>query len=288
MGKGDMSEPVFEPIPVTYVGRFADDHFVDAQQFGKSIVASSRIANSICHLFLFSEITNDTRPYQVRFYVGPSKENGFVQDLFALMNSGQFAAFSPILMHVGRHFIERAFCAIIETVVGKKDKADAAMETIREMANRHTDFAESVHSGHMRDKAWLQEMVESLVLVNRASLREVPEPVGRSVREMRIGHSTDAATIDEPAAEVLRSHQSLTIGDLSTYLVRMEGVFKTNGACRVRLLDSGRIVPGKITDPTLGQPGNVYTVALNDDVPLRIVAKPTLKDGEINRQKMGK
>jgi hypothetical protein len=199
---------------------------------------ASKVANSICHLFFFSEITHDTRAYQVRFFVGPSKENGLIQELFALMSSGQFPAFTPILTHVARFFIETTFAAIINRAIGKNDKRDAAIETIREMADRHADFAEQVHAGHMRDKVWLQEMVERLVSENRAPLREIPDPVGRSVREMRIGHAPDAVSLDEPIAEVLRSRQELSIGDSSSYRVRIEGVFKNNGACRVRLLDT--------------------------------------------------
>jgi hypothetical protein len=65
--------------------------------------------------------------------------------------------------------------------------------------------------------------------------------------------------------------------------VRIEGVFKTNGACKVRLLDDNRIVSGKITDPALGQPHNVYTTALNEGASLHVVAKPVLKNDKIHR-----
>ncbi|WP_166795888.1 hypothetical protein [Methylocella tundrae] len=75
----------------------------------------------------------------------------------------------------------------------------------------------------------------------------------------------------------------MTVGESREYRVRLEGVFKTNGACRVRLLDLDKIVVGKITDPSVGSAGNVYTRALNDGAELIVVAKPTMKDGNINR-----
>jgi hypothetical protein len=278
-----MSEAIFEPIPVTYLGLYADSHFVDAQQFGKSIIATSKIANSICHFLLFSEITHDTRAFQVKFFVGPSKENGLIQELFAIMNSGQFPAFTPAVMEIAKPFIEHTFDAMIKTVLGKKDDANVSLEIIREMANRHADFSDRVHAGHLREKERLMDIVERLIGENRAPLREVPEPVGKSVREMRIGKLPSPTIVDEPAAEALRSREHLTVGDSATYNARIEGVFKTNGACRIRLLDNNQIVSGKITDPSLGQPGNVYTAALNEGTNLQVTAKPTLKDGAIKR-----
>ena len=135
----------------------------------------------------------------------------------------------------------------------------------------------------MRDKAWLRRMVEKLVEENRASLREVPDPVGRTVRRMQIGGDQSGTTIEEPEAEVLRSYQPMAVGDTAEYDVKIEGVFKTSGACRIRLLDENRVVPGKITDPALEQPHNVYTRALDTTAPLHVVAKPVFKDQKLRR-----
>lgn len=75
-----MSEPLFEPIPIRYTGLYADEHFVDGAQFGRSISGISRLSNSICHFVFSSEVTHDPRSYKVRFFVGPSKENGYLQE----------------------------------------------------------------------------------------------------------------------------------------------------------------------------------------------------------------
>lgn len=102
---------------------------------------------------------------------------------------------------------------------------------------------------------------------------------------MQIGDSSDATVIDEPAAEVLRSPETLSLGDKEEYEVKIHGVFKTNGACRVEILGESKkkIVSGKIADPELGKPGNVYTRALNEGLVLNVVAQPTIKDGKINK-----
>jgi hypothetical protein len=123
-------------------------------------------------------------------------------------------------------------------------------------------------------------MVEQLVAENRRPLREFPDPIGKSVRLIQVG-SKDPIVIDEPSAEVLRSHEPLKLGDDVEYDVAIEGVFKTNGACRVRLLNNNKIVSGKISDPALEEPNNIYTRALNEGGTLHVKAKPTLKHGQI-------
>jgi hypothetical protein len=136
----------------------------------------------------------------------------------------------------------------------------------------------------MQDKAWLQDMIGVLVSQNRASLRELPEPVGRSVRQMQIGDSKHGPLVDETAAEVLRARDPMEVGDAAQYDVTVEGFFKTNGACRLNILggDGDHIVSGKITDPALEKSGNIYTTALNEGLALKVTAKPTLKDGAVH------
>ena len=283
VGGEPMPDHIFEPIPVSYTGLFADAHLVDAQQYGKSIIGVSKLANSICHLFFFASITHDSRSYQIHFYVGPSKKNGLLQELFAVMNSGNMPMFMPILTKVAKTFIERTFDAVIKTTINRKSDATMAIEAIHDLASQHAEFSKQVHDGHMRDKAWLQEMVQHLVSENRASLREIPDPIGKSVRQVRIGTERNGTIIDEPAAEVLRARDIMSVGDAKKYKVRLEGVFKTNGACKVRLLDQDRVVSGKITDPAVSNPGNIYTTALNEGAVLQVTAKPTLRKGELHR-----
>ena len=74
----------------------------------------------------------------------------------------------------------------------------------------------------------------------------------------------------------------MALGDVSSYVVTVEGVFKTNGACRLKILETGKIVSGKIVDPALRTPHNVYTTALDQGLPLRLTAKPTLKAEKVS------
>ncbi|WP_165421406.1 hypothetical protein [Bradyrhizobium sp. Leo170] len=276
-----MDDQVFEPVPIRYTGLFADSHLVDANHFGRSVASIARIGNDIVHLLFFAEIASPKR-HKINFYVRPSKENGLLQEIIAVMNNGAMPMFHPILLKLGSVLVERIFDVVIKTALGRKTDAGMAMDKLHDLATQQMEFSREVHAGQMQDKAWMQGMIERLVAENRTPLRELPAPVGHSVRQLQIGAPQVGPMVDEPAAEVLRAREPLELGDTAEHQVFVEGVFKTNGACRLKLVPDDRIVSGKITDPALAMPSNVYTTALDRNLPLKVTAKPTLKNGVIH------
>lgn len=274
-----MAEVLFEPIPIAYRGLLADQHLVDAQQFGRSLVGASKIANSVCHELLFRQVTHDPRKYQVRFCVGPSRENGLLQEIVAVVMTG-LPLFTPFALKIGTVFVEQMTKAMISSVLKKPSDVSKALDVIGQQSEQMSDLATSMQEGHMQDKAWLQSLVTELVRENRRPLRDLPEPVGRTVRTMALGKN-NPMVIDEPTAEVLRSREGLELGDTVEYDVELVGVFKNSGACRIKLLGKDKVVLGKIADSALDEPNNIYTRALNEGQVLHVIAKPTLKDGEL-------
>jgi hypothetical protein len=142
-----MAESVFDPIPIRYQGLFADDHLVEAEQFGRSVIGVSKVASSITHMFFFHEITHDSRAYRIKYYVGPSKENGLLQEIIAAMNSGLMPVFSPILLKTAKVVIEKLFDAVVKSAVNQKSEATTAIEAIHDLALRHQEFSQQVHGG---------------------------------------------------------------------------------------------------------------------------------------------
>jgi hypothetical protein len=273
----------FEPIPIRYQGLYADAHLVDAQQFGTSVIGASRLANSACHFLFFEKATADPRLFQIRFFVGPSRENGLLQEIVAVLVNGQLPLFAGVLPTLAKQFVEQIVEAIINVALKKKPSENLAIEKFHDLASQYAEFAKDVHHGHMRDKAWLQSQFEELARLNRAPLRELPEPVGKSVRQMLIGSSATPLVIDEASAAVLRSKEEMSVTEAQEFDAQFDGVFKTNGECRLRIGHDSRIVKGKIVDPALAIPHNVYTTALDNGTPVRVTAKATLRNGEIDR-----
>jgi hypothetical protein len=64
---------------------------------------------------------------------------------------------------------------------------------------------------------------------------------------------------------------------------RISVINTKTGHCELTIQGIAGPVKGKISDPVLRQPKNIYTKALQEHVPLLISAKPVEKDGEIRR-----
>jgi hypothetical protein len=278
-----MIEPLFAPIQVRYNGFYADNHFVDGQQFGRSILGTSKLSNSICRFIFSGQVTHDPRSYGIRFFVGPAKENGYLQELFAFASSGQLPLFSPFIIHVAKKLTELIFDAIVKEGAGRKDDMRAALAIISSMAENDHEIAKQLLNGNLQNQYWMQTRIEELTSEGRSALRDATESVGKSVRTISFGDHPDAVMIDEPIAVALRSRGEIAVGNNTTYRVKLEGVFKMSGACRVRLIDDGIVVPGKVTDPAVTRDGNLYTRALADGTVLIVLAKPILKDGNITK-----
>jgi hypothetical protein len=115
-------------------------------------------------------------------------------------------------------------------------------------------------------------------------MRDAVAPVGKSSGPIDIGDAelSGSVTIDEASAEVLRAEEVLVVGDQQTFRVRFSAVDKSGKRCKVEIVgQEGRLIPGRITDPSLMVPDNVYTSSLNSETVAEVQAKPVFRDGTI-------
>ena len=68
---------------------------------------------------------------------------------------------------------------------------------------------------------------------------------------------------------------------MKAMMAKLLGVDTTNGLCKVQLGEDGAVFRGKITDPALKLPQNVYTHALDTQQDIELMAKSVIKGGEI-------
>jgi hypothetical protein len=106
---------------------------VDTYELGRSLTGASRIANSICHFYFHGQLEKNQRKLPIRFFSGPSKENGLLQEIIAIIITGQFSAYPPILIQTASLFIEQMVLAMVEYLLERKSTGDAALNVIREM-----------------------------------------------------------------------------------------------------------------------------------------------------------
>ena len=277
-------QPLFRGIPVKYSGLYTDDHLIDLQDFGISLQGLAKLSNSVVDFYLHGRIAKSSQLYQVRLFAKPPADGSLLIDIIALLQSGQLPLYMPVLCDLAEHFIPPLVKAIIAKTLKRPDMVEKTVDGLLELAHRHAEFSHDVHQGHMRDKAWLQSHIDTLASRNRAPLRQAVKPIGTTCRQIEFGKSDDSAhaLITEAEASALASPDNLKVEDMREYRVVFEGVDTTNGSCKVKFDDSS-VVPGKITDPALQNPLNVYTHSLDTQKPITISAKAVTKDGAIVR-----
>lgn len=280
-----MAEPLFGRIPVEYGGLFASDHLIDVQALGLSLQGLGKLGNSVVHFYLSGEVIHDPRLYQVRVFAGPPKRGSVLYDIMALMVNHQLPLYAPQLCEMAEKFIPLIVRGVVDVTIGRKSDVNHVVDKFAEIAAQHIEFARQVHEGHMRDKAWLQEHIAMLAEQQRAPLRQLVNPVGRSCRQIKFGDEniTEAAVVDEAQADVIESKDDVELGDMRQLKGVLEAVDTITGSCKILLDNSDDVLRGKITDPALSNKQNIYTHSLDTKQPIIISAKPVTKDGKIVR-----
>lgn len=278
-----MVEDLIGRIPVEYRKLIFSDDLMDVQTLGVSLQGLGKLSNSVVHFYLHGEVIHDPPLYRARVFAGPPKRGSIIYDIAALMVNHQLPLYAPLLSDLAERYIPLIVRGIVDITIGRKSDAYHAVDKVVELASQHIEFSKQVHEGHMRDKAWMQDQISMLAQQQRAPLRELVKPVGRSCRQITFGDEkvTDAVVLDEPQADVIESKEDTELGDMTPFNGVFEAVDRITGACKIALDDSDGVLRGKITDPALENTENVYTHSLDTKRRVLVMAKPVTKDGKI-------
>jgi hypothetical protein len=277
-----MERQLIAPIVVEYGGNDADLHLLDAVQAGESIAGTAKLYNSVLHSYFVGEVPHRQTGALVRTYTHAPSPGTVDITLLVAAIYGQMAAYPEVLKHCGEFLFSKLLAAIFAKRTGRHSEMMKALEIIQEQGQQNADLAKTAIGAISRDKEQLYGLIDKLVDKNRTAMAEMVAPVGTSCRTItHFAHTDQTQVIDEPIAEVMRSTENDVIGETTEYEGTIWGVDKSTGQCRVRLAGTDSEIRGKITDPLLRTPHNVYTEALNEGSRVRITAKPIIRGDEI-------
>lgn len=131
----------------------------------------------------------------------------------------------------------------------------------------------------------LIETLPALADVMRGPATELVAPVGNTCKQIRQFSGSDfEVAINEPEAEVIRGDSAMEVEDMqSFYCNKITEINLETGHCILDVKGFDNLITGKIDDPIINTPNNVYTKALNSQTPFTIKAKPVKKEGIIHR-----
>lgn len=277
-------------ISLEYKGWDATDNLIEAKKVGLSLQGVSRLYATTYHFYLTGQLPKRLVNPDVRILVGPPKPGSLSYAVWVFLAHGKLLAYPALLAE----FVDLCVPELIKAALAKRGKRenefydasekiyDMAKDNI-EIANRVLDFATEVHRDHVRDKEKLHSTIEFLAQKNGPAMIEMVSPVGTSVKQLNnASGSPSELLIDEPMADVIRAQGDLEVEDEREMKVSIGAIDKINKTCRVLSNEFPHPIKGRITDPALMTPGNVYTGALDKAETLIIKGKPAFKDGKIH------
>jgi len=130
----------------------------------------------------------------------------------------------------------------------------------------------------------IDKMAEALI----PSAKLAVAPIGQTARTLTVGfpdaNGGSRVVLDEADKDAILAGRDIDVGEEQTFTILLTELDMETGSCRIAFIDAPEDrVAGKITDPAFQMPNNTYAVSMAAKVWLEVRAKPTLKDGEIDR-----
>ena len=262
-------------IVIRYDGLDAADHSIEIDAFADSLKGLGRII-SMVGTFAATEkliIHSDARPLKV--VVGPPEPN-----CVTLVAAWAWVNQTAVISGTASALAASLITAIFTHFRGRSEE----MKHLRAVAEEAIRVA-----GH-RDDAVVERLLDTVDRMAEKlipAVRQAVEPVGKTAQTMTIGDrsGTHKVVVDKAMRDAIQAETPLEVGDERIIDVRfIEMNLETRG-CRIVIADgdSEERYTGEITDPEFLLADNAYASAFAAKVPVTVRARPTLRDGEIER-----
>lgn len=291
-----MPDEMFPPFLVKYEGRDADRHVMEGTSLGASLAGSARLYNAVAHYTVYGFVprgryrktltvfTEAPRPgsWEHLYFIAPFAAGQYALAP-ALYNEAVGFLFGKVLDGVKRIWTTRRS----ESVQIAETVANAMLEQARIHADVQTALIGGLVRANDNATAVTNKLIETLPQLASATRNfgiEQVEPIGKSCTHLRqLVDTAVESRITEPEAEAIRAGGDSEVDPLATFRVeRISALNVDTGVCNLDVQGIGP-VKGRITDPVLEAPNNVYTRSMNEQTPCVVQAKAVRKDGQVQR-----
>ncbi|WP_293006894.1 hypothetical protein [Nitrosomonas sp.] len=286
---------IVSPMSITYEGNDADRHIINAQALGESIIGASKLYSSVAHYCSFGFIPRGKYKKEFFCFAGVPREGSYEYFLYIaaiaqeynLHNEAYKASisyiFSKVIGAVKNIWIKRSETEkVVENLTeALREQAQIDSNIQSQLINSLTKANDNLASLHSK----LINTIPKLADATRPYGKQLVAPIGNSCRIIKQFENEEfEVVIDEPEAEAIRNGYETEVEDMKSYQCRrITEVNIVTGHCIMQINGFNGLVPGKISDPAISQPNNVYTRALNNNSSFEIFAKIVKRDGAIVR-----
>lgn len=287
-------QEIILPFSIRYDGKDADDHVIDALQFGQSLTGAARLYKATAHYCAFGKVPNGNYKKQFNCYVTAQNKGCYEAYIVVAALAQQNHLLGELSKDALSYVFFQTIAALKKLWVTKqpdsvvKELAEALTDIAKEnaevskvLANGLVQSNNNLASLHGR----LIDTLPELAATCRNNARDLVVPIGQSCDTLSQFHGTpNVCEITEPEAEAIRSKGELEVEEMERFTCHnITEINRTTGHCEMVVDGFSGTIKGKITDPALSEPGNIYTHSMDQQTPFEFSAKPVKKNGSIHR-----
>lgn len=287
---------IIAPFLVRYSGNSADNQILDAMEYGESIIGASKLYGSVAHYAMFGDILHSRTKRKLVCLAKVPEPGSWQQPLFFI---------SAVASDYGIHsfFYGEALSWVFGQVMGgvkrlwtQPKESETTIKELCELMQKHAEddaqikkvLAEGIIRANDNLASLHEKLIELLPTLagrTRGYGRQLVSPVGSSCEEIaQFADTQFESRITESDAEVIRGDEDMEVDEMQDYkVIRIREINLNTGHCVLELAGVDLSVSGKITDPTLETPGNLYTRSLNEQTGFIATAKAVKKSGQIHK-----
>ena len=264
-----------EPLTIRYDGLDADNHVMEITDLAESLRGLGRIIGIAATFAATEKFAQHADARPVKVVVGPPRDNCLIFE----------AAFfwveqHPLIVGTASALTATLVAYIFKYFAGRADEMKHLRAVTEEAIRQLGSKDEKVVSR-------LLDTVDRMAEVLRPAVRSAVKPIGRTASTLSIGSPSmpdPIAVIDKAQRDAIDAEAPPEVGDEQLVEVLFVEMNLDTKACRLTLTSAPEErIAGEITDPELLVPNNAYVTAFAGQVPLIVRAKPTCRDGAIER-----
>ena len=264
-----------ESIVIRYDGLDATSHAIEIDALGDSLKGLGRIIGVAATFAITNKLVlhSDARP--LRVVVGPPEPNCVtLHAALAWVDQSDFIAGTASALTA----------SLVTYIVGRFAARKEEMKHLRALAEQALRQA-----GHRDDAivTRLLDTVDKMADNLKPAVRKAVKPVGVTARTMTVRGANVGSSeviVDKAMRDAIDADEPIEIGEEITLKVRFVEMNWDAKTCRiVTESDTETRYSAEISDPVIQVPNNAYATAFAAQTMLEVRAKPTLRDGEVER-----
>lgn len=263
-----------EAIIIRFDGLEAEGHKIDMNLLADSMKGLARIVGVSGNFAATGKVVYHRDAFSLKVLASPPESH-----CFEFLVWLKWINENPLITTIAGGMVVSLVAYICKKAAGDKEEMKqlrgALDEAIRELGHRD----ESVVN---RLLTTIDRMADSL----RPAVKQAVAPLGETASKLTISDQARSRGISLGSAEkaAILSDAPIEVGKEEAYLLRITELDMETGSCKVALAtEEENRVSAKITDPVFSLPNNVYVLAMATQNYITVKAKPTLRDGELER-----